>query len=307
MIKTRSRLADILFYLLFRFAGCCLSMMPLEWSIGLMRLLSEIGYHVDPRHRRIALDNIRQAFPGQYTEPQLAEIVRGVFAHFGMFLLEMLVIPRKLHRRSWQRLIPTEDPELSQRVFSSGRPIVIVTAHFGNWELGSYWPGFLGVKTHVVARPIDNPYVEAVIRRFREGSGAVMLSKNGDAGEMLSVLRRGGVVCTVGDQDAGPRGLFVDFFGRPASTHKAIALLSLRTNALMYVIGMRNTGDFLHYELCCTDLIAPEDFAGRPDAVAALTQRMTTALEKLVRLDPRQYFWFHRRWKNQPQSVARAA
>jgi KDO2-lipid IV(A) lauroyltransferase len=82
-----------------------------------------------------------------------------------------------------------------------------------------------------------------------------------------------------------------------------MALLALRTNALMYVVGMRKTGDFLQYTLACTDLIRPEDYAGRSDAIPAMTQRMTTALESLVRSDPSQYFWFHRRWKNQPAAA----
>jgi KDO2-lipid IV(A) lauroyltransferase len=302
-VRTRSRSVDFGHYLLFRFAGCCLAMIPLPWAIGLMRFLSGVAYWVDPYHRRIAIENLRRAFPGQYTEAQLGRLVRKVFEHFGMLLLEILLLQRKVHRETWQRYITTADPELSRAVFGSERPVLIVTAHYGNWELGSYWPGFLGVTTHIVARPIDNPHVETVIRRFREGSGATTLAKNGGAAEMLAVLKRRGVVCTVGDQDAGPHGLFVDFLGRPASTHKAMALLALRTNALMYVVGMRKTGDFMQYTLSCTDLIRPEDYAGRPDAIPAMTQRMTTALERLVRSDPSQYFWFHRRWKNQPSGT----
>src|SRR5262249_50077559 len=140
--------------------------------------------------------------------------------------------------------------------------------------------------------------------RFREGSGGTLLSKNGGAGAMRAVLVNGGVICTIGDQDAGPRGMFVDFFGRPASTHKAIAVLALRTRALMYICGMHKTGGLLRYTVSPTDLIHPEDYAGHPDPVVAVTQRMTTALERLVRLDPRQYLWFHRRWKHQPAKAA---
>jgi KDO2-lipid IV(A) lauroyltransferase len=141
------------------------------------------------------------------------------------------------------------------------------------------------------------------MRQFRERSGGTMLSKNGDAGEMRSVLGKGGVVCTIGDQNAGPRGLFVDFFGKPASTHKAIAVLALRTRALMYVGGMRKTG-LLRYTIHPADLIRPEEYAGHPDAVRAITQRMTSALERIVRLDPSQYLWFHRRWKHAPDKSA---
>jgi KDO2-lipid IV(A) lauroyltransferase len=297
---------DYSVYLLLRVVTCWLLMLPLEWTAGLARFLSGIGYWVAGSKSKIAIDNLEHAFPDKYTPEQLRRLVRDVFEHFGLMLLEMLIIPRKLHRRSWPRLITLADAEGDRRVFGSGRPVLVVTAHFGNWELASYWPGSLGVKGCIVVRPMENPYVEKLIKKFRERSGATVLSKNGDAGEMLAVLSKGGVVCTIGDQNAGPRGLFVDYFGRPASTHKAIAVLALRTRALMYVGGLRNTGGLLRYTVQPIDLIDTQDYAGKPDAVAAVTQRMTAALERLVRLDPRQYLWLHRRWKHEPPVAASA-
>jgi Kdo2-lipid IVA lauroyltransferase/acyltransferase len=306
MLKPRSRAFDYSAYLLVRIFSCWLLMLPIEWAAGLVCFLSRIGYWVARSKRKIAIENLEHAFLERYSPKQMRSLARGVFEHFGSMLLEMLLIPRKLHRRSWPRLITMADAEGDRRVFGSGRPVLIVTAHYGNWELASYWPGFLGVKGHIVVRPMENPYVERQIKKFRERSGATVLSKNGDAGEMLSVLSKGGVVCTIGDQNAGPRGLFVDFFGRPASTHKAIAVLALRTRALMYVGGLRNTGGLLRYTVHPIDLIDTQAYAGKPDAVAAVTQRMTAALERLVRLDPRQYLWLHRRWKHQPPAAAAA-
>jgi KDO2-lipid IV(A) lauroyltransferase len=114
------------------------------------------------------------------------------------------------------------------------------------------------------------------------------------------VLDRGGILATLGDQDAGQRGLFVDFFGRPASTHKAIALLALEYNVPMLVIGTPKMTASGLYKGEVEDLIRPEEYAGRPDAIPAITQRFTAALERLIRRHPEQYFWLHRRWKHQP-------
>ena len=103
------------------------------------------------------------------------------------------------------------------------------------------------------------------------------------------------------DQDAGQRALYVDFFGRPASTHKAIALLALEHNARLTVVGTpRVSAEPLHYRIEIADVIDPQDYAGQPDAVRAITQRFTHGLERLVRRHPDQYFWLHRRWKHQP-------
>jgi Kdo2-lipid IVA lauroyltransferase/acyltransferase len=94
--------------------------------------------------------------------------------------------------------------------------------------------------------------------------------------------------------------VFVDFFGRPASTHKAVALLALEHNAVMVVTAAIRVGAPIRYAIAVEDVILPEEYAGRPDAVRAMTQRFTAALERLVRRAPEQYFWLHRRWKHEP-------
>ena len=111
------------------------------------------------------------------------------------------------------------------------------------------------------------------------------------------------------DQDAGPRGLFVDFFGRPASTHKAVALMAMEFDAVLVVIGVPRLAEPMFYAVVCGDVIDPREYAGRGDAVRAITQRYTTALEGLIRRYPEQYFWLHRRWKHQPKArvAAKAA
>jgi KDO2-lipid IV(A) lauroyltransferase len=116
------------------------------------------------------------------------------------------------------------------------------------------------------------------------------------------MLRQGIGLGIVGDQDAGPRGLFVDFFGRPASTFKSIALLSLEYWAPILVFGAARVGQPMQYVIYFEDVILPEEYAGHPDATRAITQRYTRALEAMVRRHPEQYFWLHRRWKHQPQA-----
>jgi KDO2-lipid IV(A) lauroyltransferase len=117
------------------------------------------------------------------------------------------------------------------------------------------------------------------------------------------------VLATLGDQDAGQRGLFVDFFGRPASTHKAVALLALEYKVPMLVIGVHKLPGMMRFEQRVEDVILPEEYDGQPDAVRAMTQRYSTALERVVLAAPEQYFWLHRRWKHQPvkRKVKKAA
>ena len=139
-----------------------------------------------------------------------------------------------------------------------------------------------------------------------------MIAKSGEFDKIQKVIGSGGVLATMADQDAGQRGQFVEFFGRPASTHKAVALLALEYDALMLVIGVprlenktvagRWLGSPGRYYVTLADCIDPKEYKDRPDAVKAITERYTAALEGVVRLAPEQYFWLHRRWKHQPQA-----
>jgi KDO2-lipid IV(A) lauroyltransferase len=163
-----------------------------------------------------------------------------------------------------------------------------------------------GFRTHGIARPLDNPYVDAYLRRFRERTGGRLIAKHGDFPLMQKVLASRGIMMTLGDQDAGQRGLFVDFFNRPASTHKAIALFALEYNVPMMVLTCTRRrvrpGEPWGYDIWPGDAILPEEHADQPDAVKAITQRFTTALERMIVRHPEQYFWLHRRWKHQPKS-----
>lgn len=307
MAKPRSRTVDYLVYLLVRIVVCILQSIPLEAGRGLAHGLAWLAYRLDRRHREVALDNLRHAFPGQYTEEELHALVREVYRHFCTVLIEIAHLPRKLRPKNWQRYVYLCGERTALEQLISGRPVLIVTGHYGNWEMAGYALGMLGFRTYAVARPLDNPYLDRFLRRFRERTGQKLLAKKGELDRMENILKQGGTIGLPADQDAGSRGLFVNFFGRPASTHKAIALLALEHRAVLIVAGARKIGEFLRYEIRVMDVIAPEEYENRPDAIRALTQRFTAALEQLIRLDPRQYFWLHRRWKHQPTKKSRKA
>src|SRR5690348_10511539 len=128
-----------------------------------------------------------------------------------------------------------------------------------------------------------------------------MIPKSGGYEQMLEVLGRGGVLSFLADQDAGQRGMYVEFFGRPASTHKAIALLAIEHKAPIVVGYARRIGPGFLYEVGCPAMIDPATLSGTADDARELTQRYTAALENVIRQSPEQYLWLHRRWKHQPK------
>src|SRR5439155_16633443 len=144
--------------------------------------------------------------------------------------------------------------------------------------------------------------LERFLKRFRQGTGQTLIAKKDDFDRLTDVLGKSAKVATLADQDAGARGVFVNFFGRPASTHKAVALMAMEFDALLAVIGVPRLAEPMYYAVVCGDVIDPREYAGRADAVRAITQRYTTALEGLIRRYPEQYFWLYRRWKHQPKA-----
>jgi KDO2-lipid IV(A) lauroyltransferase len=301
MKRPRHPALNYLIYLAVRLAVCIAQALSIEQSYAFARFIAWLMYLVDARHRKVGLENLRLAFGDRHTEAERDRIVRSVYQHFCMMIIEMLHIPRKLHPTTWRDRITLVGHEQVVDRLLAGGPLIMLSGHFGNWEMAGYLFGVFGFPPNSVARALDNPYLDRFLRSFRERTGQKLIPKHGGFEQMEDVLRSGGVLSFLGDQDAGQRGLYVDFFGRPASTHKAIALMALQYRAPVVVGYARRIGPGFRYEVGCAELIDPDELTGTSDDVRLLTQRFTSALEQVIRRDPEQYLWLHRRWKHQPK------
>ena len=303
MAKQRSRAADYIVYVIVRYVVCIVQLLPWSLALGLARGLAWLMFRIDRKHRLIAIDNVRHAFP-DLDDEGVDRLVRASFVHLTTMVVEMIRMPRFVRPDNigdYFRHAHPDDLELIRRWVATGRPRLAMMGHFGNWEVLGYATGMAGFKGGIVARRLDNPYLDRFLARFRRFSGLELLDKNADYALILDMLGQGIGLGMVGDQDAGPRGMFVNFFGRPASTFKSIALLCLEYNAPIMIFGAVRVGHPMQYVIYLEDLILPEDYADRPDAPRAITERYTQALERLIRRHPEQYFWLHRRWKTQPK------
>ena len=218
-------------------------------------------------------------------------------------VIEMIRGPRVLRRRNLDTFFRYRNEAARDRIVAaleSKRPVLLLSGHIGNWEVYGYALGLWGAKLSAVARPLDNPHLDRLLNRFRGSTGQRMIAKNGELDRINALMAAGGNLALLVDQDAGQKGLFVEYFGRPASTHKSIALLALEYDVLTVVGSAVRVGRPLSYEIVIEDFIEPSEFAAAPDALKRFTQRYTSALERLVRIAPEQYLWLHRRWKHQP-------
>jgi KDO2-lipid IV(A) lauroyltransferase len=256
--------------------------------------------------RKVIDDNLRIAFPDS-TANERRDLAWEMWRHLFLMVAEIAHAPRKLHRSNWRRWIHVEHDRQVAEFLLDSRPSVIVSGHFGNFELSGYMLGLFGFPTFTVARPLDNRYLHDFVTRFRSATGQIMLDKQGSAAEIDRQLARGASLGVLGDQAAGPKGCWVDFFGKPASTHKAIALFSLANDAPIAVGYARRSSGPMNYVIGLESIVDPADRTPTTSSVAALSQWYSRRLEALVRTAPEQYWWVHRRWKGAPPERRRRA
>ncbi len=297
------KVLDYLLYAVTRFVDALIQIAGPDEALFHARRIGRMWWAIDRRHRNIALTNLRNSFP-DWEERQRAQVGRASFESLACFVVDVLLTPRRITPTRWTRHVRLVNfTELLELLLTPRQPLIMATAHYGNFEIIGYTMATLGFATVNVARPIDNPYINEFILGVRERRGQQILYKKGATGSMQDVLADHGVLGFIADQNAGAKGQFADFFGRPASTYKSIGLLAIQFRCPIVVGYARRVGTGLQYELAVQEIIHPGDWETQAlagEELAWITQRFSRAMEEFIRVEPRQYWWIHRRWKSRP-------
>jgi len=306
----RKKIRHRLEYLAFRMVVSTISAMSPQVCFSLARVMAIFVHRIIPKNvnrYHVAYENLKIAFGDDLSEGQIDRTIFAMWLHLFRMVTEIVHLPRKLRLENCSDYVQFRNREHSVKALCSGRPVLMLSGHFGNWEMATALFGIFGFHMGVVARDLDNPFLHEWFRKWRERTGHFTISKKGGGSEMVETLEQGGTLALLCDQDAGKKGLFVPFFGRDASTYKSIALLAMQYDAFICV-GYAKRLPFrysehrwVRYEMGCEEVIDPRDF-NSPDAIREMTLRYSQALERVVRKSPEQYFWVHRRWKNQPKA-----
>lgn len=280
---------------------------PLRWlpwraALTLGRWYGYAGFLVYPVGRRASQINLRNIYGPAMSRAEARQQTMRVFGSLGQALAEGLQFSRRFANGApgWDRLFDIEDPELHQQVINDPRPKVFVTAHLGSWEMTLVAAGLRMGDGAALMRRIDNPLVE-YLQRCARPSRAPLIDKHGGAAAAGAQLERGGNVALLLDENAGYKGVWVDFLGRPASTHRTAALLSARTGSPIVVgAAVRRPGGRYLYRLARIEPVS------QPDLIGAATQQITSVLERWIREDPLQWRWIHWRWKTRPDGTEEA-
>lgn len=265
-------------------------------------LASALGRFVYRRLRiraDVVEDQLRAAFPDR-DESWIRATAEGAYEHLAREAM-MLIRLSRLGREAVVEATEFEGLDDLRAALEEGNGALVVSGHLGNWEIGGSGLAARGIPMDAVARPQANPLVDAMVNRARNRLGMTIIPTGGATKRALRSLRAGRVVGLVADQDARRRGLFVPFFGRPASTYRGPAVLALRSGAPVFAAAAVRQADG-RYRVRLRRVPVPDDGdEGRREW--RLTAALAAALESAVRAHPAQYLWHHRRWKTRPEGA----
>jgi KDO2-lipid IV(A) lauroyltransferase len=299
-MKIRRPWLDYLVYLMARSVALFLGLFPVNANLRTARMIGGALWAVDRKHQKRAYENLRASFP-DWTDDQIKATAKRSFQHFLELVIDVLFSTRLVHVYNWHQYVKLGALSDPLRWQLQQRGCIMLTGHYGNWEILGYTLATLGFESYAVARPIDNPYINEWILGVRQKRGQTILSKRGVTESAQDVLAQRGVLGFIADQNAGPKGMFVPFFGRQASTYKSIALLAIEHKVPVIIGCARRIDGKFEFEIEVSDIITPEEWQHEANEVRYITARYTAAIEKFVRHDQTQYLWIHRRWKSRPR------
>ncbi len=261
-------------------------------------------YFVDGRHRRLAIAQLRAAFPVR-REAECRTIARQTFVHFGQLVAAVLKFSA-LDPPAMRARVEFDGEDRIRTALAAGRGVIIFSGHFGDWELQALGHALVLPPMSVMARALDNPHLPRLLEQIRRRTGNGVIYRQGGLRRVLRALRANECVGMLIDQHVhGAAAVTVDFFGRPVATTSALATLALRTGApLVPVFALPLPGG--RYRLIYEHPVELPP-SGCADPVQVLTQRCTDVLEMYVRRHPHYWLWMHRRWRDEPSAGRRAA
>jgi len=280
--------------------------LPRSWLLAVGRGLGSFVWRVVGFRRDVVLDNLRHAFGDTMDESQIRDLARRFYRNLGMTLMEFLAFPR-MKKSDFRELVEIQGDEHIRQLEAQGQGALLVSGHFGNWEMLGVRVALDGQKVSCIVKQQSNARVDRIQNRIRNRAGIGTIRSGGASiKEMVRALRRQEMIALVGDQDAGPDGYFTEFLGRQASVFRGTAYFAWKLKVPILTGYCFRQPDGRHVAVLDPPFAADPDW-DEETAVARLTELHTRRLEAAIRKAPEQYFWLHRRWKTRPPGEDRPA
>lgn len=274
-----------------------LRLMPLKVAYWIARGVFALLYCINSKSRIRAKQHLMHAGIAKNTK-EAKKMAYSVFKHAARLMTELVKIDQNASRIN---ISFTGNMDSVNKLLMSGEnniPAILVTAHYGNWEVsGRLWTQYSTGNLLTVVRSINNPLIDRYVSMLRSNDRHKVIDKKDSLKHMLKALRSKSSVAIISDQHASTNeGVETVFFGHPARSHASAALLHLKTGVPIAPMVLRCKDKFFNYEADFSDMIEFKATGDKEKDIATVTQMYTSALEKLIRKDPTQWLWTHRRW-----------
>ena len=274
---------------------------PFRVNHFLSRLFGNILYVVVPGRRAIAIENLRNAMGLEKTEEEIRTLARKSWQSFCLTCLEIVIYQDFFKsEEALERLRRLEDLESlfqkAKKLHEETGGCIFVTPHIGNWELLPHVSAVVGIPLVVVARPLDNVYLERLVYQKRTDTGQVIIPKKNALMMLHKMLQQGKSIGLLPDQSIR-QGIPVTFFGRKASTTPVPAILSIMYRKPIVVVACCRKANGYSFEGVVSEPLWPKNFESEKEEIFRLTEAMNQTMEGIIRKYPEQYFWTHNRWK----------
>lgn len=287
---------DLLVYIGFRIFVWIVNCLPLDWALNLGSIFAAVAFRLSRGRKRAVVESITRAFAGELTEEEALSVASSFYRNMGLSAVEFARAGR-VEGGYIGKSVSFEGIENIDGALERGKGAVILTAHFGNWELLGTALAHRGYPMSVVARPLDNRYIDGYTERARTLFGNKVIGKKNALRRMMGVLRANGIVAILLDQRAGRHeSVVVRFFNIPSRTSKGLAAVAMKTGAAVLPTFIHREGLSKHRVVVGSPVDVVSTGSKEGD-IKENTQRFTAAIEGFIRKHPEEWFWFHSRWE----------
>lgn len=278
-------------------------LLPRKAALKLGVFLANQFFRFSHREKAIALDNLSIAFNADGDSESILSLCQRCFQNLGKSFMEALQIPR-LNAKKLDKIVAISGKQNLDEALNKGNGVIILTAHFGNWELMAVSLAIFGYNVNQIVRPLHSRHLDAMLNQNRERMGTKSIPRGASIRNAVKCLKRNELLIILPDIDTKVNGVFVDFFGRPAFTPNGPASFALRTGAALVPVFMVRQKDNTH-KLIIEKALELETTGELEKDIKVNTSKLTRVIETYIRKNPEQWIWIHQRWKTQPDEIGR--
>jgi len=263
--------------------------LSLRTQIIISQHIASVLYYYIPKRKNVAIKNIKTAFP-ECSDIWVANTLKKCYKFFAYNFIQFLALPKSTDSIK----IQINGQTALDNAIEQEKGVILISSHFGPWEILGHWLGVNNYQLRGVAHKQKNKGANRFFEEKRQLSGIKHIYRKVGVDVLYNILEEKKILGLVSDQDAKDKGIFINFFNKPASTHKGAAIFHLNTNAPM-IYGICIQTGFQEYKIELIPITSVKN------TMEDITQEYTLTLERIIQKYPEQYFWFHNRWKTTPK------